>query len=364
MHRGPAHPAGYQGASASDPAGEELVIVKAQPFNAEAPLECLKADVTPVSSFYVRNHFPVPHLDPATYRLSIGGAVEQPLELSLEDLRALGIRTFMATLECAGNQRTGLAPLPVGEPWDLGAVSTATWSGVPLRAVLERAGLRPGVVEILAVGADRGRPSDWPEEIPFARALPLEKALHPDTLLALEMNGEPLAPHHGAPLRLVVPDWYGMASVKWLQRLEALTEPFRGYYQTQRYIYIHTDATEPVPVTTIQVRALITSPVHGQTLAPGKVIVRGKAWSGAAEVVKVEVAIDGGENWQEARLLPALWPHAWRSWEFEWDASEPGRHVLRARATDAHGNTQPDVPRWNRYGYGNNAIRPVIVTVR
>lgn len=345
-------------------AAEELVVVRAEPFNAEAPLECLSADVTPIRNFYVRSHFPVPQLDPATYRLSIGGAVEQPLELSLEELRALGLRTLVATMECAGNQRTGLSPLPAGEPWDIGAVSTASWSGVPLRAVLERAGLRPGVVEVLAVGADRGRPPDWPEEIPFARALPLDRALHPDTLLALEMNGEPLTPAHGAPLRLVVPDWYGVASVKWLQRLEALTVPFRGYYHVQRYVYVFDDAAEPVPVTTMLVRSLITEPLHGQTLAPGPVMVRGKAWSGAAEVVRVEVAVDGGENWQEARLLPAASPHAWRSWEFVWHAVEPGRHVLRSRATDALGNTQPDVPRWNRYGYGNNAVRPVIVTVR
>ncbi len=341
-----------------------LVVVRAEPFNAETPLECLNADMTPAANFYVRSHFPVPQLNPATYRLSIGGAVEQPLELSLDELRALGVRTLVATLECAGNQRTGLSPLPVGEPWDIGAVSTASWSGVPLRAVLERAGLRPGVVEVLAVGADRGRPPDWPEEIPFARALPLDKALHPDTLLALEMNGEPLTPAHGAPLRLVVPDWYGVASVKWLQRLEALTAPFRGYYQVQRYVYVFDDATESVPVTTMQVRSVITTPVPGQTLAPGPVVVRGKAWSGAAEVVKVEVTVDGGDIWQEARLLPAASPHAWRSWEFVWNAVEPGRHVLRSRATDALGNTQPDMPRWNRYGYGNNAIRPVIVTVR
>ena len=345
-------------------ATEGLIVVRAEPFNAEAPLECLSADLTPTPNFYVRSHFPVPRLHPAAYRLRIGGAVEHPLELGLDELRALGMRTLVATMECAGNQRIGLSPLPAGEPWDIGAVSTASWSGVPLGAVLERAGLRPGVVEVLAIGADRGKPPDWPEEIPFARSLPLDKALHPDTLLALEMNGQPLTAAHGAPLRLVVPDWYGVASVKWLQRLEALTAPFRGYYQVQRYVYVFDGATEPVPVTTMQVRSLITTPMSGQSLSPGPVVVRGKAWSGAAEVVKVEVAVDGGENWQEARLLPAVSTHAWRGWEFVWNAVEPGRHVLRSRATDALGNTQPDVPRWNRHGYGNNAVQSVTVTVR
>jgi DMSO/TMAO reductase YedYZ molybdopterin-dependent catalytic subunit len=342
---------------------EDLVIVKPAPFNAEAPLERLALDVTPNAHFYVRSNFAVPMLDPANHRIAVGGAVERKLSLALDDLRAMEQRRIATTMECAGNSRLSLVPLPTGEPWQAGAISTAEWSGVPLRTVLERAGLRSGVVEILVEGADHGTPKDGPGDIHFARSLPLEKALHDDTLLALEMNGEPLPAAHGAPVRLVVPAWYGMASVKWVSRIEALTQPFRGYYQVNRYIYDYGDGAPPAPVREMRVKSIIFSPLEGQTLPRGPAVVRGRAWSGVGEIVRVEVSVDGGDAWEEARLLGEARPYTWRAWAFEWDASEPGRHVLRARATDSAGNRQPDVARWNRYGYGGNAVRPVVVYV-
>ncbi|MGH2354824.1 MAG: sulfite oxidase [Chloroflexota bacterium] len=342
----------------------DLVIVKAAPFNAESDIKRLETDVTSTASFYVRSNFAVPSLDAQRHRIAVGGAVERPLNLSLADLRALGSTTMLATIECAGNNRLSLAPLPSGEPWQRGAVSTARWGGVPLRVVLERAGLGANATEILVEGADHGTPKDGPGDIPFARSLPVEKALHPDTLLALEMNGVPLPPDHGAPVRLVVPAWYGMASVKWVTRIEALAEPFTGYYQANRYIYDPGNGAAPVPVTQMKVKSLIVSPSDGETVPVGRLAVRGKAWSGAGEIVRVEVTVDGGENWQEARLLDAPSPYAWRSWEFDWDAADPGRHVLRARATDSTGECQPDAAPWNKYGYGSNGICPVVVTVR
>ena len=326
-------------------------------------MESLRLDLTPNSRFYVRNHFSVPSLDARTYRLHIGGAVQRPLDLSVKDFRGRGMRTMVSTMECAGNGRAGLAPLPPGEPWQFGAVSTARWSGVPLRSVLERAGVRKNAVEVLAIGADRGWPSDGSEEVPFARSLPIAKAMHPDTLLALEMNGEPLPPEHGAPVRLVVPGWYGVASVKWLTQIEVRTEPFAGYYQVARYVYDYADGSAPTPLTTMRVRSLIVSPGDGEIVPVGRVIVRGKAWSGEGEIAKVEVAVDGGETWQLVRLLGAASPHAWRPWEFAWDARDPGRHVLRSRATELKGNGQPDVGRWNKHGYGNNAPHSIVVNV-
>jgi DMSO/TMAO reductase YedYZ molybdopterin-dependent catalytic subunit len=243
-------------------------------------------------------------------------------------------------------------------------VSTGTWTGVPLARVLERAGLKPEAIEVLVTGVDHGTPKDGPGDIPFARSLPREKALHEDTLLALEMNGEPLPPAHGAPVRLLVPMWYGMASVKWVGQIEAITEPFQGYYQKKRYIYDLADGATPPPVREMRVKSIIVTPAEGETVRPGRTIVRGKAWSGNGEIVKVEVALDGADTWQPATLLESPGPYAWREWEWEWQAADPGRHALRARATDSTGARQPDAPQWNKYGYGNNAVRPIAVNVR
>src|SRR5213080_3556923 len=341
---------------------ERVRILSAEPLNAETPLEALTEDLTPESSFFGRSHFHRPDMAQRKPVLEVAGAVQQALQLNIAGLQAMGTRTLTATLECAGNGRTGLQPLPAGEPWGLGAVGTARWTGVPLRAVLESARLRPHVVEILAIGADRGRPPEVADEIPFARSLPLAKARDPDTLLALQMNGRPIPPEHGAPIRLIVPGWYGMASVKWLERIEALAEPFRGYYQLGRYVYDHADGNPPIPVRTIRVRSLIVSPSDGEAVRKGHVAVRGKAWSGDAEVVSVQVEVDGLSR--EASLLPPVSPHAWRTWEFAWDAIAPGRHVLRSRATDAKGAAQPDVGRWNRHGYGNNSAQAITVIVQ
>jgi DMSO/TMAO reductase YedYZ molybdopterin-dependent catalytic subunit len=355
---------------------DQLVPLKPSPFNAESAIPVLEAPVTPSPAFYVRSNFPVPEIDPAAFRLRVDGAVKTTLELSLQELKELGSRTIATVMECAGNNRLQLAPLPSGEPWHAGAVSAGEWTGVPLRPILERAGVKSGVVEILFEGTDHGKPKDGPGDIPFARSLPLEKALHEDTLLVYALNGEPLPRDHGAPLRLIVPQWYGMANVKWLRRIEAIAEPFTGYYQKNRYVYALAGGAPPTPVSTMRVKSLIVTPDEGATIPAGPYVVRGKAWSGEGEVVKVEVAVDGGDDWREAKLLPAAGAsgasglasspgaaYSWRSWEYEWVADVAGRRALRSRATDSSGNVQPEAPTWNKYGYGNNAVRPVIFTV-
>ncbi|HZQ97542.1 MAG TPA: sulfite oxidase [Chloroflexota bacterium] len=342
---------------------EPLVTVKVAPFNAESPIARLADDVTPTPNFYVRSNFKLPRLDAATHRVAVEGAVENRLSLGLDDLKALGVVEVTTTMECAGNNRMALLPLPQGEPWLGGAVSTGRWRGVPLNAVLARAGVKPGTIEILVEGADRGKPSDGPPDIPFARSLPLDKAVHPDTILAFELNGGPLPPDHGFPLRLVVPRWYGMAGVKWVSRIEALTEPFAGYYQRSRYIFDYGDGQPPAPVTTMRVKSTIASPLDGEIVPVGPLKIRGRAWSGAGHIVKVEVAIDGGDTWQEATVYPPVSEYAWQAWEWTWDASGPGRHAIRSRATDAAGNVQPDVARWNKYGYGANGVNPITVNV-
>jgi DMSO/TMAO reductase YedYZ molybdopterin-dependent catalytic subunit len=340
-----------------------LTIVKREPFNAETGPGMLEPDLTPTEAFYVRCHFPLPHPRDMPDTLSVGGSVEQPLEFSLDELRGLGARSVVSTMECAGNGRTALAPLPGGEPWQTNAVATARWTGVPLRAVLERAGLRSSTREVLAAGLDYGQPEDAPAPLPYERALPLDKALDPDTLLAWEMNDAALTSEHGGPLRLVVPDWYGMASVKWLTRLEARDAAFQGYYQAQRYIYDPADGSPVTPVSRMRVKSLIISPADGTHVGLQPVTVRGRAWSGEAPIAKVEVSTRGGEFWEEARLQHAPSAHAWTAWEYTWLPAAPGRHALRVRATDAAGNQQPDVGRWNRHGYGSNGVRVHVLDV-
>ena len=182
------------------------------------------------------------------------------------------------------------------------------------------------------------------------------------TIIAWGMNGEPLNADHGAPLRLVVPGWYGMAAVKWLRAIEVLTAPYQGQFQTKSYVFEWQDRPWE-PVSAMRPKALITDPAEDQRLAPGPVTVRGKAWSGAAPVTQVEVSIDGAGEWRPARLAAQAEPYTWQDWSFEWDAQGAGRHVIRARASDSAGGTQPDSPEWNRLGYGNNAAQVLVVYV-
>jgi DMSO/TMAO reductase YedYZ molybdopterin-dependent catalytic subunit len=339
----------------------QLVMVKAEPFNAETPLDALREPVTPAPLHYVRSNFSLPD-HPGT--LTIGGAVERPLTLTLDELRAMPATTLTVTLECAGNGRIGLMPLPTGEPWAGNAVGTARWTGAPLHLLLERAAPRADGVEVFFGGADHGPYKGGPD-ISFGRSLARARALDPaaEVLVAWAMNDAPLPPDHGAPLRLVVPGWYGMASVKWLARIEVLTAPYVGQFQTTSYQFEWPDRAREA-VTTILPRALITDPAPGDTLPRGPFTVRGKAWSGTGPITAVEVSIDGAGDWQPAQVAPPTGPYQWQEWHFDWSGAEPGRHVFRARATDAAGNCQPDSPAWNRLGYGNNAVQVLAFDVR
>jgi DMSO/TMAO reductase YedYZ molybdopterin-dependent catalytic subunit len=340
-----------------------LVVVRTSPFNAETPIAAMSEQVTPTEQMYVRSHFAVPQIGRDEWRLSIGGLVARPLSISLANLRAMPSRKVTATMECAGNGRVGLLPLPKGEPWGYGAVSTSEWEGVPLAHLLESAGIEAGAVEALFDGADSGPVEGVAGPVSFSRSLPLARALDPDTLVAYLLNGAPLPGEHGGPMRLVVPGWYGMASVKWLAKVTLLEREFSGYYQADRYIMESPEGEFRGPLQTIRVRSIITSPASGEVLRQGRHLVTGVAWSGDGEIAKVEVSSGGEEPWQEARLVGSAVPHAWRRWEYDWDEGRAGRHVLRARATDSAGNTQPDRAEWNRLGYCNNAVQPVVVEV-
>jgi DMSO/TMAO reductase YedYZ molybdopterin-dependent catalytic subunit len=340
-------------------------VVKQDPLNAEAPLAEQIGVLTPTPLHYVRTNFGIPRLSTLDWRLALEGEVERPYQLTYDELRALPSRSLLVTLECAGNGRSGLHPPAQGEPWQYGAVSTAEWTGAPLMTLLEAAGLTSRTREILIEGADRGTVVTHEGPIPFARSLPLEVARHPDTLLAYAMNGEPLTAPHGFPARLIVPGWYGMAAVKWVTRIAALAAPFEGYYQTERYIMAHPERGETTgaPLSTMRVRSLIIAPTAGAVLPRGTHRLRGLAWSGDAPVTRVDVSVDGGDDWEPAELASPVERYAWRRWEYTWQASAPAPATLRSRAFDEAGRAQPSEPAWNHLGYANNAIQVVPVTV-
>lgn len=333
--------------------------------NRGMPLEALRHDLTPSGLHYLVVHFDIPVTDEATWTVDVGGAVGEPLRLSMADLRARPSRTIPVTLECAGNGRGRMTPRPLSIPWLEEAIGTAEWTGTPLAPILEEAGLADDAVEVVFRGTDRGIQGG--EDQIYARSLTIDAATRPEVLLAYEMNGQPLQPQHGHPLRLIVPGWYGMTSVKWLTSIEAVTEPFEGYQQAVAYQY-QTDEDDPgEPVSRIRVRALMAPPgvpdfyTRRRLVEAGTVPLLGRAWSGHGPVTKVEVRVDDGP-WQEARLGDPVGDHAWRSWHHEWEA-EPGDHELGCRATDATGAVQPTDTFWNYQGMGNNAVQRVPVTV-
>lgn len=332
----------------------------------ELPLEALHYDVTPVGLHYTLNHFDIPRVAAQTYRLAVAGLVKKPLALTLDELMALPRCTRRVTLECAGNGRAGMTPRYPSMPWMYGAAGTAEWTGVRLADVLDQAGIAPGTREVVFYGADRG--FDAGVEHCYGRSLKPGDALAGDVLLAFAMNGQPLAPQHGFPLRLVVPGWYGMASVKWLARVEAIDREFDGYQQAVGYRYRRFAGDPGEPVTHMRVKSLMAPPgipdwyTRTRLVERGPVELFGRAWSGnGVPVTRVEVAVDG--TWRDARLDPPPSPHAWQAWRCDWDAA-PGEHELTCRATDAAGNVQPLAAQWNTNGLGNNACHRLRVFVR
>ena len=332
--------------------------------NRGMPLEGLRYDITPVGMHYLLVHFDIPDVDAAGWRLRVEGNVRRPLDLTFDDIRARPARTVPVTLECAGNGRARLDPRPISQPWLLEAIGTASWTGTPLSGVLGEAGIEPGTVEIVFTGADRGIQGEVEQD--YQRSLSVEEATRPEVLLAYEMNGRPLEPQHGFPLRLLVPGWYGMTSVKWLTRVEAVSERFTGFQQADAYRYQQTEDEPGEPVTRIRVRALMVAPgipdffTRRRHVDGGSVLLRGRAWCGTAPVTRVEVGVDGA--WEDATLDEPLGEFAWRGWSYEWEAT-PGDHVLSCRATDADGLRQPEKQPWNLQGLGNNLVQEVPVTV-
>ena len=332
--------------------------------NSGMPLEALRYDITPAGLHYLLIHFDIPDLDAAGWTLRLEGLVARPAQIGLEELRRMRARTVRATLECAGNGRGQVSPRYPSMPWLEEGVSTADWTGVPLSVVLDEVQVGKSAREIVFHGADRG--FDGGTEHSFSRSLSVAEAMRGDVLLAYAMNGAPLLPQHGAPLRLVVPGWYGMASVKWLERIEVIDTAFDGVQQARSYHFRQDAGEKGVPCTRMRVNSLMVPPgipdFYGRrrTVAPGVQQIIGRAWSGAAAIAGVEFADDGA--WRQAAVEPQPGPHAWQAWRLAWEA-RPGEHELACRATDAQGNCQPLQPPWDLSGFGNNAVQRIRVTV-
>jgi DMSO/TMAO reductase YedYZ molybdopterin-dependent catalytic subunit len=340
-----------------------------EPDALEFPFEEL-SEYTPNDLFYVRNHFPPPTIDLQNWTLSVEGTVQKTLKLRHSDILAMPSRTVSVTLECAGNSRTFLSPPVEGVQWNLGGISSARWTGVPLSHVLALAGLNPETVDVMFEGGDKGEVSNGPKPtgpIYFARSIPREKAMDSDVLLAYQMNGENLTSEHGFPLRVIVPGWYAVSSVKWLTRIVAIGHPFQGYFQSVDYAYWDRLDGQPQrkPITEMLVKSQISRPLMHEILPKSsRCVIEGAAWSGVAKIAKVEVSTDGGITWSAAQLSTDSKPGMWVLWKYDWVAPEkPGNYVLLSRATDVAGNRQAFAHDQDRETYMINFCLPISLQV-
>lgn len=339
-----------------------LKPVQLEPYNAESPLAALTEVPTPTELFYIRSNFAIPRLDKATWTLRVSGAVSNPREFTFDELMSFARADALVLLECAGNGRSRMVPVPSGVAWDVGAVSTAHFGGVRLADVLRACGVRDDAFEVVFRGADAGEVEPG-RVVAFERSLPIDMALEPSVLLADEMNGAALTAEHGFPLRVLVPRWYAVASVKWLLEIRVSDAPFTGHFQTERYVYVQDPIVpDETPVREMRVRALIAAPADGAALESGLHRIQGIAWSGAGAIASVEVSTDGGTSWRGAALGAPASTTAPTPWSIDWQAGA-GRHTVIARATDAAGNTQPLTPISNKLGYGNNIAHALTVEV-
>jgi sulfite oxidase len=357
-----------QGQSVDVPGKDGLILRSFRFVDLETPVEYFNTWLTPVQHFFVRNHMHEPsELDPRDWRLSIGGEVDKPLTLSLDELSKLETHSIVNTLECAGNGRGFQRPQVPGVQWGKGAVSTARFSGPRLADVLRRAGIKSTGRHVMFRGLDEA-PGKVP---PFIRSIPIQKALDADTLIATHMNEFPLTKHHGFPARALVPGWIGAASCKWLTEIKLLENEFAGNFMSPAYRFPNQpvqpgDAVKPEdthPLTALSVKSVISGPRDGATVKPGKMLVHGAAWSGEADIAKVEISTDSGATWSAATLGREQAHYAWRLWSFDWKTTKSGDYFLLSRATDTQGRTQPATAVWNPSGYLYNAVDQVKIHV-
>ena len=357
-----------QGAKVA-PGKEKLIVRSLRPPDYETPVALLDSWITPVEHFYVRSHMPVPAgVDAAAWTLQLEGEVDNSITLTLDELRKLPSATVTMVLECAGNGRVFFDPPVAGIQWSKGAIGNARWTGVRMADVLKRAGVKSTGRFVTMNGADRG----MGQQPDFVRQVPIEKAMHPDTLIAYEMNGQPIAPLHGFPLRAIVPGWEGAYSIKWLTQLRVIDKEFDGFWVATGYRYptktvapgATVDPKDMAPLSGLVVKSLITRPLDAAVVGPGKIDIAGFAWAGEVDISRVDVSTDHGASWQAARLVGERVKYAWRRFEYAFDARRPESYLILARATDSNGRTQPMTPPWNPSGYLWNAPDSVRIEVK
>jgi DMSO/TMAO reductase YedYZ molybdopterin-dependent catalytic subunit len=341
-----------------------MIVRSPRPEDLEMPLDGFTDWITPIDRFFVRCHTYTPTVNLSGWSLKVDGVVEHPITLTMDDLKKLPRVELVGVLECAGNGRSFYQPRVPGTQWAFGSVGNARWAGVRLRDVLKKTGLKSSAQQILFDGADVpiGKMPD------FQRTIPTAKALHPDTLLAYEMNGQSLPVQHGFPLRVIAPGWAGASWVKWLQHIEVLDHEFEGFWMKSAYRHptrpvppgTAVDASEMVPVTDLNVKSVIATPAGWAK--PGPVRVRGAAWSNTSPVSKVDVSTDGGQSWKQAKLIGRQTQYGWRIWQYDWKPAE-GSYTLMSRATNMAGRTQPLSQEWNPPGYLWNVAQPVALTI-
>lgn len=347
---------------------DKLIVRSMRPPDFETPVALLDSFITPVEHFYVRSHLPVAQVDAATWSLKIGGEVNSPIALSLDEIKKLPAVTVTMTLECAGNGRAFFEPALAGIQWEKGAVGTARFTGARMSDVLKKAGVKASGLNVEMHAADRPL-GTMPA---FVRQVPMAKAMHPDTLVAWDMNGQPMPLVHGAPLRAIVPGWEGAYSVKWLNALNVLAKDSDSFWVATGYRYPNrrvapgaaVDAKDMLPLTGLVVKSLITTPANGASSPVGKVAVGGFAWAGENDVTRVEVSIDNGATWQPARLTGEQARFTWRRFEFAFNADRPQSYLILSRATDSKGNMQPAVSQWNPSGYLWNQYDSVRIEIK
>jgi len=348
---------------------DKLIIRSVRPPDFETPVGLLNTFITPNDAFYVRSHLPIPaQADAATWALKIGGEVNSPGSLSVDEIKKLPAVTVTVTLECAGNGRAFFQPSVAGIQWEKGAVSTARFTGARMADVLKKFGVRTTGQNVEMHAADRP-PGTMPA---FVRQVPMAKAMHPDTLIAYDMNGQPIPLVHGAPLRAIIPGWEGAYSIKWLNALNVIAKDSESFWVATGYRYptrriapgAAVDAKDMSPLTGLVVKSLITTPSDGTAVATGKVAGAGFAWAGENDITRVEVSTDNGATWQPARLTGEQARYTWRRFEFEFNAARPQSYLILSRATDSKGNVQPAVSQWNPSGYLWNQYDSIRIEVK
>ncbi|MFJ7469146.1 sulfite oxidase [Peribacillus frigoritolerans] len=336
------------------------------PENQETPIQFINNDSMVHQLFFRRNHFTYPTLSYSNYWLPINGLVSAPLLLSMQDILQYPSKTVEVVLECSGDKRNLFEPKIFGEQWEKGAISQGKWKGVPLRTLLELSGIGEEAKEVVVEGYDYGLRTDLDEVYTYMRSLPIAKALHQDTIIAYEYNNQPIPFKHGYPLRLIVPQWYAMASVKWIKQISVINTTFNGPFQTIDYMYYPNKDNDQnaFPVTEININSTIQKPLDMEKINTGVHLIKGIAWTGKGVITKVEISIDDGYTWSNAAILPGKnVGYGWVSWSFEWDISEKGEYTIKSRATDSFGRIQPNLSFWNKKGYGYNAIDKIKVKV-